>query len=178
MITFLREWYVPRRRVVWWVMGGYTSFFLVFALQWSFAPRLAPLDAPLDRLVLALQLAAAPAAVLMLQLQGLWRLGDTVEAEADPLGGRESRRFKINQRVLSNTLEQTAIFVPMMVALALRIGAEHVFVVPWLVATWCVGRLLFWVGYQIDPPYRAIGMDWTTGAALVTAIWLLVTFLA
>lgn len=168
-------WLEPRRRVMAWIFAGYTSFFVVFGLTWTFAPRLAPLQLASDRLLLAVQLAALPAAATMAILQGLWRVNDTVEAETRVLDGLESRRFKINQRVMTNTLEQTAIFAPMLVALAVRIDPEYTFVLPFLVGIWTVGRLLFWIGYQIDPVWRAIGMDWTSGCAWITAGWLLAT---
>lgn len=169
------DWYTPRRRTILWVCAGYTSFLLVFAATWALAPRLAPVPQAVDRLLLALQWTALPALVLLAQLQGLWRLGDTVQAEADPLAGAESRRFKINQRVLSNTIEQTLMFVPVIVAVSIRTAPEHVFLLPWLVAIWSVGRMLFWAGYQVQPHYRAIGMDWTTSANLVAVGWLLTT---
>lgn len=43
------------------------------------------------------------------------------------------------------------------------------YLLPLLTAIWCVGRLLFWIGYPIDPMYRAIGMDWTSGVLFTTA---------
>lgn len=171
-MSALSEWFEPRRRVLGWIAMGYTSFACVCGATWAFAPRLAPIEAPLDRLLLGVQLAAAPAAVVMAILQGLWRAADTVEAETRVLDGLESRRFRVNQRVMTNTLEQAAIFVPMMLALSVRIDPEHTFALPFLVGLWSVGRLLFWVGYQLEPVYRAIGMDWTTSCAMITAFWL------
>jgi uncharacterized MAPEG superfamily protein len=174
-MTWLADWYAPRARTFWWIVAGYTSFFTCFGLTWAFAPRIAPIGAPVDRLLLGVQLAAGPALVTMGILQGLWRMNDTIEAESDPLGGKESRRFKVNQRVMSNTIEQTAIFVPLFLALAVRIDPASVFALPWFAAMWCLGRLMFWVGYHLDFPYRAIGMDWTTSSAMLTAIWLVAT---
>jgi hypothetical protein len=173
-VTSFAAWFRPRRRILTWIAAGYTSFFVVFAATWAWAPRCAPIEAPVDRLLFAVQLAAGPAAVLMAQLQGLWRVADTVEAE-DPLRGRESDRFKINQRVFTNTVEQTLIFVPMFVALSVRAAPGHVFALPMLVGLWCAGRMLFWVGYQLDPAWRAIGMDWTSSVAMITAGWLATT---
>ena len=50
------------------------------------------------------------------------RLFDKAGAE-DPFAGRESKRFEINQRVLTNTVEQGAVFVLLLLALATRISA-------------------------------------------------------
>ncbi|MCK6528430.1 MAPEG family protein [Myxococcota bacterium] len=177
MIARLAAFAAPRARVLKWIAMGYTSFVVVFLATWNLAPRLAPIEAPLDRLLLAVQLQALPAAVVMLVLQGLWRAGDTVEAETRVLDGMESRGWKINQRVMDNTLEQAAIFSPMLAALALRIDPEHTFVLPFLVGIWTAGRVLFWIGYRIEPVYRAIGMDWTSSVAMITAGWLASTLL-
>ncbi len=167
----LKAWYAPRHRVSMWILAGWTSFVVVFALGWWAWPRPAPVPAPVDRALLALELAAGPALVLYLVLQGLWRVMDTPEAE-DPFKNAESHAFRVNQRVMTNTVEQTSIFAPMLVALAIRMEPDQVFALQLLTATWCAGRILFWIGYRIDPVWRAIGMDWTSGCAMVTAGWL------
>ena len=48
-------------------------------------------------------------------MQGLWRLPDTPGAE-DPFANAESRAWKINQRVYTNTMEQALIFLPLFLA--------------------------------------------------------------
>lgn len=74
--------------------------------------------------------------------------------------------------MFSDTIEQTAIFVPVFVAVALRCASEHVFALVFLMGTRCVGHLLFWAGYPVDPAWGAIGMDWTSSVAMITAVWL------
>jgi hypothetical protein len=158
-----------------WIALGWLSFAIAFAAAWFLVPRPAPIAEPVDRLLLALSLSAGPGIVLFLILQGLWRMQDTLEAEADPLGGKESYGFKINQRVMSNTIEQLLIFVPLYIALAIRMEPDQVFLLPLLMGFWCLARLLFWVGYRRAPHYRAPGMDWTAGTAVVTLILLIIT---
>lgn len=175
-MSTLAAWFAPRRRVLGWIAAGYTSFFVVAAACVTLGPRLAPIPAPLDRLLLAVQLAAGPAAVTFAVFSTLGRVLDTVEAE-NPLLGKESPRFRINQRVLTNTLEQTAIFVPMLLALSLRIDPADTWALPYLVGLWCAGRALFWLGYHSDPAHRAIGMDWTSCIAMTTGGWLVATLL-
>lgn len=172
----LAAWYAPRRRVLGWIAAGYASFFVVATACVTLGPRLAPIALPLDRLLLAVQLAAGPAAVTFFVFGTLGRVLDTVEAE-NPLLGAESARFRINQRVLTNTLEQTAIFVPMLLALSVRIDPANTWILPYLVAIWCAGRVLFWLGYHSDPAHRAIGMDWTSCVAITTGALLVATLL-
>lgn len=154
-----------------WIAIGWMSFVAAFAIAWFVVPRPPAVAEPLDRLLLALQLTAGPAVVLLLILQGLWRVTDTLEAE-NPLLGKESYAWRINQRVMTNTIEQTLIFVPMFIALAIRIEPERVFVLPLLMGFWCGARLLFWIGYRLGPHLRAPGMDWTIATTIVTAFLL------
>jgi hypothetical protein len=93
-----------------------------------------PSIAPGDPIRLALWLAAAPALVIYAQFLACLRLRDSPEA-VDPFRGAESQRWKVNQRVLTNTVEQTAIFVPVLVALGTRVDAAHACVLPLGVAT-------------------------------------------
>src|SRR5262245_40276348 len=76
----------------------------------------------------------------------LFHLGprDTERAE-DPFANAESHAWKINQRVLSNTIEQALIFLPALTALAVRIDAAQLAVLPMAVTLWCAGRILFWI---------------------------------
>ncbi len=159
-----------------WIAAGITSALLLNAAAWLFWPRLEPIASASDRLLLAIQCTAGVGIVTFLMLQGLWRLRDTPDAE-DPLANAESRSFRINQRVLTNTIEQAWIFVPLYLALAVRMQPEHVYMLPALMTIWCAGRLAFWAGYRYALHARAIGMDWTTVTTFVTAIWLGATLL-
>jgi MAPEG family protein len=157
-----------------WIAAGLSSGILINAAAWMYWPRLSPLTQAVDRLMLALQCLAGIGFVALLILQGLWRLKDTPEAE-DPLANAESRGWRINQRVLSNTIEQALIFAPIFVALSIRMEPQDVYMLPALMTIWCVGRLVFWAGYRYSLNARVIGMDWTTVTTTITAIWFVAT---
>jgi hypothetical protein len=125
-----------------------------------------------DRLELALWLAAVPAVFTFAVYTSCLRLRDTPGA-VDPLAGAESRRFQINQRVLTNTVEQLAIFLPLYVALAVRVDEAHARLLPLHVACWVAARIAFWIGYRRDVAWRSPGMSWTTMIALLTIGWLI-----
>jgi len=162
------------KKIYLWIAAGLSSGILINAAAWMYWPRLAPLVQPVDRLMLALQCFAGIGFVALLNLQGLWRLKDTQEAE-NPLANAESRGWKINQRVLSNTVEQALVFAPIFVALSIRMDAKDVYMLPALMTIWCVGRLVFWAGYRYSLNARVIGMDWTTVTTMITATWLIAT---
>ncbi len=105
-----------------------------------------------------------------------FRLFDTPSAE-DPFLGSESQRFRINQRVLSNTIEQFLVFVPLVLALAPRLPVGQVKLLPIAVTAWCLGRLMFWIGYHVAPHWRAPGFDWTINTSFLLAGWFVYTLI-
>jgi hypothetical protein len=157
-----------------WIAAGLSSAVAANTAAWLYWPRLDPLDQPVDRLLLALQCCAGVGFVALVMLQGLWRLPDSPGAE-DPFANAESRAWKINQRVFTNTVEQAVIFVPIFIGLSIRMESQHVYMLPALMSIWCMGRLLFWAGYRYSLNARAIGMDWTTVTTMVAAAWLVAT---
>jgi uncharacterized MAPEG superfamily protein len=131
-----------------------------FALAWPVVPVPALSDQPADRLVYACGLLAVPAALVAVMVMAV-ALSRLVTGALDPLTDPEHRIQRINQRVLSNTVEQTAIFVPALLALTSRIDMEFTAALPLLTGLFILSRLIFWAGYLIDPLYRATGMIMT-----------------
>jgi hypothetical protein len=165
-----------RRVACRWIAAGLSSAIATNVVAWLYWPRLEPLDQPIDRLLLALQCCAGVGFVALVMLQGLWRLPDSPGAE-DPFANAESRAWKINQRVFTNTVEQALIFVPIFIGLSIRMEPQNAYMLPALMTIWCMGRLLFWAGYRYSLNARAVGMDWTTVTTMVAAIWFVVTFI-
>ena len=169
----LSAWARERRRTIQVVALGTVSWAIVFGAAWMLWPA-APLVPPADRVSYALQLGAAPAIVMLLMTCACLRLFDTPRAE-DPRLGAESERFKINQRVLTNTVEQSWIFLPLVLALSPRLSPGQLKLLPIAVSVWCAGRLMFWVGYHVAPHWRAPGFDWTFNTSCLLAGWFLYT---
>lgn len=88
----------------------------------------------------------------------LGRMNDTPEAE-DVFAGLESRKWKLGQRALANTVEQAWIFVPMWLALSMVVDDAHVYLISLHLVLWVAARFIFWRGYLIDMHLRAPG--WT-----------------
>jgi hypothetical protein len=87
----------------------------------------------------------------------------------DPTAGQETRFLIVNQRAITNTVEQLAVFAPAQLVLAT--GSPR-----WTVAfgiVFALGRIAFWGGYLRAPLARAPGMAATavaTTLALVGAV--------
>ena len=92
----------------------------------------------------------------------------------DPLAGQDDRRMRVNQRVLTNTVEQLAGFVPALLAVAARVTPGWMSFVVAAGLVFALARVVFWGGYMLGPIWRAPGMAATLAINLTTlgaAIW-------
>ena len=136
---------------------------------WAIAGAIAvPRGASSMAFRLGLALAALLPAVMVLAAMILAQMLLRFATSAfDPLAGRDGRLLHLNQRVIQNTVEQLAVLAPALLAWAA--GAEAA-AMPWVIAlafVFAAARLVFWIGYLIDPVGRAVGMAPSAVAALV-----------
>jgi uncharacterized MAPEG superfamily protein len=93
----------------------------------------------------------------------------------DPLAGQETRFLRRNQRIITNTVEQLAIFAPSLLALAAGAPGARMGEVAALGVVFALARLAFWAGYLAAPVTRAPGMAATivtSVGTLLAASWL------
>ncbi len=91
----------------------------------------------------------------------------------DPLAGFETRRLRVNQRYLQNTLEQIVVFAVALFGLAAY--APDGFAPRAVLATtvvWILARFAFWIGYHRSAAMRGLGAP---GMALSMIVLLYVT---
>lgn len=91
----------------------------------------------------------------------------------DPTRRAESRAMEIDGRVIDNTLQQNFVFAVASLALATLVPLRSLQVV-WACAIWfVVARSMFWIGYRINPLYRAPGMSGTAYMNLFMILYIL-----
>jgi hypothetical protein len=92
----------------------------------------------------------------------------------DPLSGFETRRLRVNQRYLQNTLEQILVFAAGLFGLAAysQDGAAMRAVLATTVV-WILARFAFWIGYHRSAALRGLGAP---GMALSLIVLLYVAF--
>jgi hypothetical protein len=86
----------------------------------------------------------------------------------DPLSGYETRRLRVNQRYLQNTLEQTVVFVAALFGLAADCpngGAMRAVVATTVV--WILARFAFWLGYHRSAAMRGLGAPGMAASMIV-----------
>jgi hypothetical protein len=95
----------------------------------------------------------------------------------DPTRRAESHAMEIDGRVVDNTLQQNFVFAVASMALSTLVALEHLQVVWACAIVFVVARGAFWLGYRIDPLYRAPGMAATAylnlGMILFVLYWII-----
>jgi uncharacterized MAPEG superfamily protein len=86
----------------------------------------------------------------------------------DPLAGFETRRLRVNQRYLQNTVEQIIVFAASLFGLAAYCadGATMRAVVATTVV-WIVARIAFWLGYHRSAALRGLGAPGMAASMIV-----------
>ena len=91
----------------------------------------------------------------------------------DPTRQAESVSMQIDGRVVDNTLQQNFVFVIASLALSTIVPLHYLQVVWACVIVFVTARLVFWLGYRLNPLYRAPGMSATAYLNLGMILFLL-----
>lgn len=130
------------------------------------APPLAAMDSLSDRMLFALKCYCL--AVLFCLVTGAEAVAhERLSSPAfDPLAGFETRRLRVNQRYLQNTVEQTLVFAPALFGLtAYSPDGSAMRAVMATTIVWILARFAFWIGYHRSAAMRGLGAP---GMALST----------
>jgi hypothetical protein len=122
-------------------------------------------------------MALVPAASILFAMTLAQMTGRFAGPVLDPTAGQETRFLVVNQRVISNTVEQMGVFIPAMLVLSARAPAAWASLGVALGPVFALARLAFWAGYMVTPVGRAPGMAATIAvnvaalAGAVAALW-------
>ena len=111
-----------------------------------------------ERLAYAARWNALAALPLFVVIVSIGNARFTSEA-IDPTAGKESRTMIIDGRVTDNTVQQYLLFVAATFAVAASARGDEVGVIAAAALIFVVMRLAFWIGYRVNPLYRAFGMS-------------------
>lgn len=117
-------------------------------------------DLPGERLAYALRaniVAVVPFFIMLATVGNSRFLSEAI----DPTRRAESRAMEIDGRVADNTLQQNFVFTVASLALSTIVPLQHLQVVWACAIVFVVARAVFWLGYRINPLYRAPGMSGT-----------------
>jgi uncharacterized membrane protein YecN with MAPEG domain len=146
-------------------------------LFWRVLVPLMPLNPAASSMAVRLGSATAallPSAFVMAAMIAAQMIGRFAAGALDPISGNETRFLLTNQRVITNSAEQMAVFVPGFLALAAGTNSDMLPEVLAVGGTFAFARIIFWFGYLTAPIARAPGMA-ATGMAnisiLLAATW-------
>jgi hypothetical protein len=122
------------------------------------APAIA--DAAAERLAYALEanlVALVPLFIMFISIGNSRFLSDAI----DPTRGAESPATEVDGCVADNTLQQNFVFAVASLTLSTLVPLSHLQVVWACAIVFVVARAAFWLGYRLNPLYRAPGMSAT-----------------
>ena len=117
-------------------------------------------DVPGDRIAYALRanvVALVPFFIMLITIGNSRFLSDAI----DPTRRAESEAMQIDGRVAANTLEQNFGFALASLALSTIVPLQQMQVVWACAIVFVAARVVFWIGYRMNPLYRAPGMSAT-----------------
>lgn len=156
--------------------SGIISMVVAVWLLANALPVPAGADTAAGKIAYALKWQALAAMPLFAMLAAIGNARFKSEA-IDPTRGAEDKAMVVDGRVADNTLQQFALFAAGSLALAVSLSPERLPVIGAAAITFTVCRLLFWIGYRINPLYRAFGFSSTAYlnlGLLLAALWLAV----
>jgi hypothetical protein len=108
-----------------------------------------------DRLAFAFQWQVWGALVLLAMI-GL--IAGSRPLAVDVIDGNDrAERLAVQVRIQRNTLEQLVLMIVAHVALATLLPASQLVIIPTLVTLFVIARVVYWIGYSINPLYRTLG---------------------
>jgi hypothetical protein len=147
-------------------------------LAWRVIAELIPADSGASSMSVRLGMAAAvllPCCFILAAMISAQMGARFMAGALDPTLGTDTRFLQVNQRVITNTVEQLCIFLPALLALAAGVTGGQLPYVLALALVFAGARLAFWVGYVLAPVARAPGMAATVAtnaATLLSAAWM------
>jgi len=153
--------------------SGVLTMVLAMWLLAGMLPAPASLETTGDRLAYALRwaaFAALPLFAMIVAIGNARALGPAI----DPTLGVEDKAMIVNGRVADNTLQQFALFLAGSLGLAASLPPRDMTVIGAAAIVFVGARIAFWIGYRIDPLYRAFGFAATAYlnlGLLLAALW-------
>ena len=157
-------------------VGAASGILGMLLMVWGFSTLI---DTPAvtgtsDRLAYALRWAVVAALPFFFMIAAVGNARFASDA-IDPTLCKESERMVVDCRVADKTLQQLVLFLIGMLALSVTLPANRLNIVASVSITFVIIRIAFWIGYRIDPLYRAFGFSSTfymNLGMIVASLWL------
>ncbi|MAS87261.1 MAG: hypothetical protein CMH30_04705 [Micavibrio sp.] len=139
---------------------------VIFALLYTVLlfSWLVPADVPITvehRVELAIKCLLVPVFMLFLGIAAIANARFFSKA-ANPIDCEVSnQKMKVDLHYLTNTQEQLLLMSITMLGLSVYLPPHYLMLLPIYSSLFVIGRICFWIGYRINPYYRAFGFALT-----------------
>jgi hypothetical protein len=96
----------------------------------------------------------------------------------DPTAGKDGPFLRVNQRVITNSVEQIVMLSPALMALAAEASPARMTQILALPLVFALARLVFWLGYLVSPMLRGPGMAASFAVTLGTLGWAIAVWIS
>jgi uncharacterized membrane protein YecN with MAPEG domain len=108
-----------------------------------------------DRLTFGFQWLVFPGLILLAMIAAI---AGTRPTSIDVIDGNDqAEKLAVQVRIQRNTLEQLVVLVIAIMALSTLLPPTELVLLPALAILFCIARVLYWVGYSINPVFRTFG---------------------
>ncbi|XP_022082807.1 transmembrane protein 79-like [Acanthaster planci] len=163
-----------RKRISLTVIAGIAAVYIA----WIYAPIQVPLKPSLvDRLVFTLRwlaLSVIPI-IIGIRLVGNVRFDNIDKAGVVTTTPYAEELVRLRQRALQNTLEQTALHVPIMLIFSTYLDLPYLKLVPIIICLFVFGRIIYYIGYVFtgDQFNRGYGFALTFFSSMIPLVYCL-----
>ena len=151
-----------RKNIIRYILIGVTLTLLIFTVGTYILPpgRESEFPSYLEKFVYTLQWQAFSVLTLLFGVHKVGTMRWSTGKAMDPVHGKGEHLLAFEQKYLQNTLEELVLSVSGQLILSTYLTAPYLTrVIPVLVSLFVVGRVLFYIGYKIDPLKRAVGFS-------------------
>ncbi|OWF44146.1 Transmembrane protein 79 [Mizuhopecten yessoensis] len=142
---------------------------IYFLVGYNFFPFQFPvMNSITERVVFTLRWQLLGGLTLLMGMMGVMAVRGQSDAAADPVKGNAEHLTQLPQNILQNTLEQFIFHFVGQIVLCTYLSSESMKAIPLLVVLFVVGRILYKIGYQIEPMKRTFGFASTFLPTLAT----------
>jgi len=150
-----------QKKVVFGAVIGVMGMVILVTLLYWILPNPTGVNDTLARVIFTLRMNVFAAIPLFFGIISVSNNRFSSEA-IDPLRHAEDRITVINGRFVDNTLQQSFLFFVGSLALSTFLDAHSIKLISAFTLVFVLARIIFWIGYRIDPLYRAPGMAATS----------------
>lgn len=113
----------------------------------------------------------APGVVMLLMIARLAQRRHANETSVDGTSAPPGQGADIDQRVLTNTVEQVVLALCIWPAAAVLLAEKGPGVIVTLGIGFALARVAFWIGYHRSPPLRAFGFAASFFPTILVTLW-------